>query len=483
MPLLEKDHGNHKRGQSRPAGHGLHETTWDLHRTCYRINGKLLLPQQLCNHLGKDGQRRIGQTCQLGFLERKKGSAPSLPKDTKSILVTTSAQSITIPVTLYKTANRKITETTALIDSGATIYCIDLHFAWRMKWPLKRLGQPIYAQNANGTNNKGGMIRYQIDLHLRINERNSIQCFFMMDLGKKNNIILGYPWLTKSNLIINWATGTVTLRGTPTSWHDKSKILEQRYLLWYLWAMEQDNSELAARIYAQQKNTATLQRVLGEDHPHIRKLSLSTALAQATKKVEQKLPPQYAKYAKVFNKPGEGELSPWWPFDHGIDLKETFIPKVAKTYPMNPKEMEACKAFINEHLKSGNFRKSQSLQASLFFFIQKKDGGLHPFQDYWYLNEHTVKNAYPLPLISTLINKLKGAKYFSKMDIWWGYNNICIKEGDEWKAAFTSPLASTSPWSCSSDSATPHQPSRHSWTLPLETWLWKDGWSSTWTMS
>ena len=48
-----------------------------------------------------------------------------------------------------------------------------------------------------------------------------------------------------------------------------------------------------------------------------------------------------------------------------------------------------------------------------------------------------VKNAYPLPLISTLIDKLKGAKYFSKMAIRWGYNNICIKEGDEWKAAFT----------------------------------------------
>ena len=111
----------------------------------------------------------------------------------------------------------KIAETTALIDSGATICCIDLHFTQRMKWPLKRLEQPIYARNADGTNNKGGMICYQIDLHLRINEKNSIQRFFIMDLGKKNNNILGYPWLTKRNLIINWATGTVTLRGTPTS--------------------------------------------------------------------------------------------------------------------------------------------------------------------------------------------------------------------------------------------------------------------------
>ena len=108
---------------------------------------------------------------------------------------------------------------------------------------------------------------------------------------------------------------------------------------------------------------------------------------------------------------------------------------------MNPKEMEACKAFINEHLKSGKIRKSRSPQASPFFFVQKKDGGLRPCQDYRYLNEHTVKNAYPLPLITTLIDKLKEAKYFSKMDIQWGYNNIQIKEGDEWKAAFTTPFS------------------------------------------
>ena len=74
--------------------------------------------------------------------------------------------------------------------------------------------------------------------------------------------------------------------------------------------------------------------------------------------------------------------------------------------------------------------------ASPFFFIKKKDGKLRPVQDYRRLNEQTVKNKYPLPLISELVDKVKGTKYFSKMDIRWGYNNIRIKEGDEWKATF-----------------------------------------------
>ena len=53
-----------------------------------------------------------------------------------------------------------------------------------------------------------------------------------------------------------------------------------------------------------------------------------------------------------------------------------------------------------------------------------------------YLNDWTIKNTYPLPLISELTDKLAGTKYFTKLDVRWGYNNIRIKDGDQWKAAF-----------------------------------------------
>src|SRR6201996_108059 len=74
--------------------------------------------------------------------------------------------------------------------------------------------------------------------------------------------------------------------------------------------------------------------------------------------------------------------------------------------------------------------------ASPFFFIKKKDRTLQPVHDYCQLNGMTIKNQYPLPLIQELIDCLKQAKYFTKLDIRWGYNNIHIKEGNEWKAAF-----------------------------------------------
>lgn len=87
-------------------------------------------------------------------------------------------------------------------------------------------------------------------------------------------------------------------------------------------------------------------------------------------------------------------------------------------------------------LAKGYIRPSQSPISSPFFFIKKKDGNLRPVQDYQRLNEMTVKNRYPLPLISELMDRLRGARYFTKLDVRWGYNNVRIKEGDEHKAAF-----------------------------------------------
>jgi len=74
--------------------------------------------------------------------------------------------------------------------------------------------------------------------------------------------------------------------------------------------------------------------------------------------------------------------------------------------------------------------------AAPMFFIKKKDGLLRLVQDYRALNAVTVKNKYPLPLISELVSQLRRAWYFTKLDVCWGFNNVHIKPGDKWKAAF-----------------------------------------------
>jgi len=100
---------------------------------------------------------------------------------------------------------------------------------------------------------------------------------------------------------------------------------------------------------------------------------------------------------------------------------------------MEQKELDQ---FLKENLETGHIHPSKSPMASPVFFIKKKDGTLQLVQDYQALNAMTVKNKYPVPLISKLINNLRGAKYFTKLDVRWGLNNVQMKEGDQWKAAF-----------------------------------------------
>ena len=104
--------------------------------------------------------------------------------------------------------------------------------------------------------------------------------------------------------------------------------------------------------------------------------------------------------------------------------------------PLSVNEQKEVEAFLDDQLAKGYIRPSISPQTSPVFFVPKKDGKKRMVQDYRYVNEYTIKNNYPLPLISQLVDKLKGCKLFMKMDLRWGYNNVRVKEGDEWKAAF-----------------------------------------------
>ena len=79
------------------------------------------------------------------------------------------------------------------------------------------------------------------------------------------------------------------------------------------------------------------------------------------------------------------------------------------------------------------------------FFVAKKDKSKRIVIDYHSLNNQTVKNNYPLPLITDLIDTMGSKKVFTKMDLQWGFNNMRIKEGNEWKRAFTTYIGSFEP--------------------------------------
>ena len=118
-------------------------------------------------------------------------------------------------------------------------------------------------------------------------------------------------------------------------------------------------------------------------------------------------------------------------WDHAIDMKKGFVPRKRKVYLLSRKEREEVCEFIKEQLRKGYIKPSKLPQTALVFFVGKKDGKKRMVQDYWYLNEWTVKNNYPLPLILDIIKNIGTKKVFTKIDLRWGYNNMRIKEEDE----------------------------------------------------
>ena len=103
-----------------------------------------------------------------------------------------------------------------------------------------------------------------------------------------------------------------------------------------------------------------------------------------------------------------------------------------------PKRLDMEK-YIGECLAAGLIRPSSSPAGAGFFFVGKKDGSLCPCIDYRGLNDITVKNRYPIPLISSAFNALQKAHFFTKLDLRNAYHLVCSKEGDEWKTAFNTP--------------------------------------------
>jgi len=141
-------------------------------------------------------------------------------------------------------------------------------------------------------------------------------------------------------------------------------------------------------------------------------------------------------FESVFAKEDFNILLEYRQWDHAIELIQGSEPKSSKVYPLSPVEQKELDSFLEENLRTGRIRPSKSPMAAPVFFIKKKDGSLRMVQDYRALNSMMVKNKYPLPLISELISQLHGARYFTKLDVCWGFNNVRIKPRDEWKAAF-----------------------------------------------
>ena len=102
---------------------------------------------------------------------------------------------------------------------------------------------------------------------------------------------------------------------------------------------------------------------------------------------------------------------------------------------MSHKELQVLKEYIEENVAKGFIRHSSFQAGAPIFFVKKSDGSLRFCVDYRELNEMTIKNRYPLPLIQETLARLQKARWYTKLDLRDGYYHLCIAKGEEWKTA------------------------------------------------
>src|SRR5271168_133026 len=385
-------------------------------------------------------ERRIHEGCRrCGFLKRRTESTSVSPYlDIYSVTIANvSRNSISIPINIC--SSKQTVET--LIDCGAGGAFIDQNFAKNFK--VKSLDEPVKAYNVDETENKKGTIKSYVDLKFQLGNKTFNERFYVTGLGKQR-IILGFPWLHKHNPIIDWKKGEISWKPIKIDWRrllEKGRKNRQAQQPKIEEVVDEEKRKNHTSIPLEQNRNEILIELLETD-VWIHKTNIATDLAieANSKKIKQTneeiVPEEYHDYLDVFNEEKAHRFPESRPWDHKIEMKEGFEPKSFKNYNLTPAEQIELDKFLKENLEKGYIRPSQSPMASPFFFVSKKDGKLRPCQDYRYLNDWTIKNSYPLPLISEIMDKLKGAKYFTKLDVRWGYNNVRIKKGDKWKAAF-----------------------------------------------
>ena len=148
-------------------------------------------------------------------------------------------------------------------------------------------------------------------------------------------------------------------------------------------------------------------------------------------------PLEYADYTNVFSPNSAAELPEHIGIDdHPIDLINDKQPPYGLIYSLGPVELETLKTYIKTNLANGFIRPSKSPAGAPILFIRKKDGSLQLCVDYRGLNNLTIKNRYPLPLIGESLDRLGRAKRFTQLDLTNTYHQMQIREGDKWKMAF-----------------------------------------------
>lgn len=289
--------------------------------------------------------------------------------------------------------NRQSLPLRALVDSGADESFLDSKLAAQAGILSEPLTAPLEATALNGEFFARVTHRTKpLQLIISGNHREFIQ--FNLISSPLTPIVLGHSWLKVHNPHIDWSASKLV------SWSSHCHSL-------------------------------CLQSALAPVEATVPPPSKSPDLSS--------VPPVYHDLKEVFSKQQALSLPPHRPYDCSIDLLPGAPLPSSRIFNLSRLERETMEKYIHDSLAAGIIRPSSSPVGAGFFFVSKKDHSLRPCIDYRGLNAITVKNKYPLPLISSAFEPIQEATIFSKLDLRNAYHLVRIREGDEWKTAFNTP--------------------------------------------
>ena len=329
-----------------------------------------------------------------------------------------------VPCVHYLLRFRKdTTDVKALINSGSEVNAMTPTYTSKLS--LRVYHTDVGAQKIDGsTLQMFGMVLANFQVKDKLGRTRFFQeTFLLADISAE--VVLGMPFLTLSNADVQFVEKELTWRSYTTA---EALSTTKR--------VELINKKEFAKAALDKKSETFVVHVASLNltpgiHPD-REAQIASLLTK-----EVKIPDEYSDFTNVFSEEKalvllkRIELN-----EYVINLENGKQPPYGPIYSLGPVELETLKTYIETHLKTGFIRPSKSPAGAPILFDKKPDGSLRLCVDYRGLNNLTIKNRYPLPLIGESLDWLGQAKRFTQLDLTSAYHRMRIKEGDEWKTAF-----------------------------------------------
>lgn len=321
-------------------------------------------------------------------------------------------------------AGRRVT---ALVDSGCTHTCLSNRWVdeKRVTYRVKRKPMRVALANGEAPAYGRGVINLEApNTEVVIAGIKDTRAISISDIGDLD-MILGMDWLQTHNPQIDWAKRTISGREPARRIAGTRKTSTQ----------SSPTTGRVGRISLHKIMRICAKRPEEVGIFWLRRVDTNKA-KEPSEDSKRQIPEEYKEYAALFEENEATALAKHQQWDHEIPLEEGVKLKPGPMYPLTRDQADELKRYIEVNIRKGYIRQSESPMASPILFVPKKNGKMRLCVDYRQLNNATIKNRYPLPLITELMDRLQGVKWFTKFDIREGYYRIRMAEGHEWKTAF-----------------------------------------------